>query len=383
MKRLCIFFISVVCVVSLSFAQGKFSATLANTQSVLTFKLRPDVTTTTGFSTIEFFLRYAANSPEFNYGPVTVNTNNFPGMAGTGTTGSGAWEIERNNPLYMLDGYNVDHFIYTAPAPTSGVRSYIGGTEYDLISITVFGVVSRTVDFQFIHENTESKYYLAITGEQGNDLRPASASNYFYPATSTTAGPSGSTFYYLDRLAVPLPSKLSSFTANDKGCEVGLVWKMSQETNASFYALERSVNNNDFKEIGRVKAVSTGASSTSYALVDKGALQGNNFYRLKMEDIDGKFEYSGVKQVAVNCQPKDLVAVYPTLTNGIVYVKLPASFEYANVRVVNTLGAEVMIIKGKGLNRTISLENLANGTYIVQVIQNGETAKHVKVVLQH
>ena len=116
MKKIFIILV-LLSVYTVSFSQGKFAASVTNTGNVLTFKLKPDVTTTTGFSTVEFFLRYPTSSPAFSYGIVSVNLTDFLGMlgnggaAGGGTAGSGAWEIIHNDPLLStIAGYNVDHF---------------------------------------------------------------------------------------------------------------------------------------------------------------------------------------------------------------------------------------------------------------------------------
>jgi hypothetical protein len=55
MKKI-LFVLTLVVSANLLFAQGKFSASISNTNNVITFKVRPDQNVNTGFSGIEFFL---------------------------------------------------------------------------------------------------------------------------------------------------------------------------------------------------------------------------------------------------------------------------------------------------------------------------------------
>lgn len=361
------------CTINWCFAQGRFSATVTNNGNVLTFKLKPNVTTTTGFAVIEFFIRYPEGSPEFTYGPVAVNTTNFPNL--------GSWVIERDNPANKEAGFHVDHFIYTAPSPPTTPRAYTGGTEYDVFSVQGISATKATINFQFIHQNTENLYYLAIASETGNDLRSATPNTFFYPATLTLSGPAGSTFYYMGGVIV-LPVKLLSFTSAINGCNVNLSWQVTGESNFAYYAIERSENATSFAEIGRIEPSSNNSPLKPYNFIDNSAAKGTAFYRLRLVDKDGRYEFSSVKSVTLNCTGNNKVLVYPTLSDGTVNIKLPPGLNNARIQVVNSIGEVVIIDESKRLNRTIMLKNLANGIYTVRVSHGNRATENVKIVLQ-
>ncbi len=89
-----------------------------------------------------------------------------------------------------------------------------------------------------------------------------------------------------------------------------------------------------------------------------------------------------IAQVNSDCYYKNNVIVYPTVTNGVVNVKMPNGFERANIHVFNTTGQKVASNESIGLNRVMSLNGLANGIYIIHVINNSKVTDNVKIVLQ-
>jgi hypothetical protein len=361
---------------SWSFGQGRFSATVVNVgNNVLTFKLKPDVTTTAGFSVIEFFLRYPTGSPSFTYGSITANTTNFPGMT---TSGNGAWYIERNNPVNTEPGYNVDHFIYTAPGQVTDVKTYTGGTEYDLITVPVVGNIPGMLNVQLVNQNTENLYYLAITGEKGNDLRPSALSNYFYPATATVQGPAGSLLYFM---TVVLPVKLFSFSATVSQCNVNLSWHIANEVNLAYYGLERSEDGVQFLEITRIPLSAGSTVQKAYSFSDEGERSGKHFYRLRLVDADGHFTYSAIKEVSLGCSGASAVKVYPTLSNGVVTVQLPPTMSDAIVKVFNSLGQVVVVDNSGSQSRRLDLSRLISGSYMVKIFSD-KTTDQVKIILQ-
>jgi len=366
---------------SVCFAQGKFAANFTNTGNVLTFKIRPDIATSTGFSTIEFFVRYPDPSPAFSYGAVTVNTAAFPNMAGNGLVGggapgSGAWEIERDNPAYTLAGFHVDHFIYTAPAIVTTAAAYTGGTEYPVLSVELLGTPPDNIDLQFVSDDQESTYYLAITDQNGGDLRPAAISDYFYPAFATTPGPNGASIYYLELLDVPLPVKFLNFTATKNNNAALLNWAVENEdANTARYEIERSLSGVDFVKVATVNPLNNGRSSNSYSFTQDNLSSirssGVIYFRIKQIDRDGKSVYTEIRSVRLNSRGL-VVGVYPNP------IKLTAnvSFDLAEatdvlIKVIDASGKQLIVsqvqgFKGANLSK-LNMAKLATGSYTLSV----------------
>ncbi|HVF81679.1 MAG TPA: hypothetical protein VM884_07085 [Flavisolibacter sp.] len=182
---------------------------------------------------------------------------------------------------------------------------------------------------------------------------------------------------------VILPVKITSFNASaTENCVVNIIWQTSQEVNASYYSVERSDNGRTFYEVARTKAAGNSATALSYSFADNDAPAGKLFYRLRVVDKNDKYGYSGIIETT-NCRGRNSVVVYPTLSNGILNVKLPPGFERAMIRIINGAGEVVIEDETKTLVRIISLKKEANGPYMVQVVNSNKVIDNVKVILQH
>ncbi len=105
-----------------------------------------------------------------------------------------------------------------------------------------------------------------------------------------------------------LPLNILSLNAGYVNNSLKVWWNTSNEINATFYEVERSVDGRTFATIGSVAARNT-SGSNHYDLVDLNPLSGVTYYRLKMTDKDGTFRYS--KVVVVNTRLRGVVAIYP------------------------------------------------------------------------
>ena len=80
-------------------------------------------------------------------------------------------------------------------------------------------------------------------------------------------------------------------TRNDDG-SIKMSWATSQEENAGYYDVERSSDQSGWTKMGSVKAKGYSSTTTNYSFTDKLPFDGTGYYRLKMIDLDGKFNYS-------------------------------------------------------------------------------------------
>jgi len=105
-----------------------------------------------------------------------------------------------------------------------------------------------------------------------------------------------------------LPVKFSYFSAfPEQDGFVSLKWGTAQEQNNKGFAVERSLKDGPFSQIGFVPSVHEGGSSelgSSYSYEDNQAPNGERVaYRLRQEDLDGNYTFSEV--VVVNIPRTD------------------------------------------------------------------------------
>ena len=116
----------------------------------------------------------------------------------------------------------------------------------------------------------------------------------------------------------PLPIKLTSFTAVKEGDRNALLdWRSSSESNSDYYGIERSVDGINWEPIAQVRAAGNSSDERTYSYLDRTlplsrALNQIFFYRLRLVDFDGKFEYSDVRSVIFDkVETRGDIALFP------------------------------------------------------------------------
>jgi hypothetical protein len=108
---------------------------------------------------------------------------------------------------------------------------------------------------------------------------------------------------------IALPAKLTSFTAVKSGMAVLTSWTSLTEDNLDRYELQRSAVNSDFSTIAL--AFPRNQQRNDYTYTDPNPILGDNYYRLKMIDIDGSINYSSIIKVSFKGQAVAAMRVYP------------------------------------------------------------------------
>lgn len=135
-------------------------------------------------------------------------------------------------------------------------------------------------------------------------------------ANGTLGGGAGQqNIFYQASTSAPLPVELSEFTATaTPERTVDLDWKTVTEVNSAYYGVEYSADGRQFSELGRVEAKGNTSLTTNYAYVHLKPQSGLNYYRLRLVDRDGSFDYSPIRSVQLG-QRHDFSLV-PTPTSG-------------------------------------------------------------------
>lgn len=81
--------------------------------------------------------------------------------------------------------------------------------------------------------------------------------------------------------------------------KIRLAWTSTQETNISHYSIERSYDNKTFKQVAIVFTSDDSSTVNSHSYRDplKSTEVPVIYYRLKMVDKNGKYQYSDVKMI--------------------------------------------------------------------------------------
>lgn len=171
-----------------------------------------------------------------------------------------------------------------------------------------------------------------------------------------------------------LPVELTSFTGYNDGNANVLDWITSSEINTSKFEVEKSTDGFSFSYIGEKPAAGNSTTPRTYQLIDNNPVIGNNYYRLKMIDIDGTYDYSDkiLIKVAETNANEGIVNIYPNPTKGEVNIVYQASKDQnAVLSIFNTIG-QLMLDNTyqmkAGINTiTISATDYAKGLYIINM----------------
>jgi hypothetical protein len=179
----------------------------------------------------------------------------------------------------------------------------------------------------------------------------------------------------------PLPVNLISFSASSNQCDVVVKWASGVEHDLASYQLQHSTDGSQYSTIA---ILSPTGSNSSYSYVDKSPAQGNNQYRLKMADNDGKYQSSAIQQVKIDCAGSNAfsINVYPNPTSNLLTVEGMGANASSTLRVMNIHGQLVQELNTTNNKATLDISQLPSANYVLQVVQGNEIKINVKVVKQ-
>jgi len=168
----------------------------------------------------------------------------------------------------------------------------------------------------------------------------------------------------------PLPLELLNFSAKPKEDFISLNWESLDETNFSHFEVERSTDAVRFNFIEKVNGRNH-TNINQYQLNDFNVRSGQRYYyRLKMVDLDGSYEYSPIRTAQLK---NDLVfSLYPNPTNSILNI----SFEENTVKEIiiqNAAGHEVYRIEANQHIHHMDIATFPAGIYLCLVVDTNST----------
>jgi hypothetical protein len=170
-----------------------------------------------------------------------------------------------------------------------------------------------------------------------------------------------------------LPLEWISFSAKLKSDGINkytsLTWTTVNERNTLDFEVERSIDGDAFKTIGRVIAKQS-LNANSYSYTDDNIVPGTLYYRLKQIDLDGTATYSEIRSIK---NYKDLsLSYYPNPATNEITLIIPQELETGNISIYNLSGKKVLHKLNVINKENISLSDLESGTYILEIKKGGE-----------
>jgi len=175
--------------------------------------------------------------------------------------------------------------------------------------------------------------------------------------------PSGCSYF---GLFAGLPVKLVGFNGNNAGSHIRLAWQTTDEYHFSRFEIEKSTDGTSFSKIGTTNA--NGGFSYlpfDYEYRDHLPVNGANFYRLKMIDLDGKFKYSSIIKLVVGKTANTMLVSPNPATNEITVTT--NSKLYNLITIADMTGRPVLKQRMMTNNQQIDVSKLPPGTYVITI----------------
>lgn len=174
---------------------------------------------------------------------------------------------------------------------------------------------------------------------------------------------------------VPLPSILTHFTINKNSTFVSLNWITTTEINSKSFEVERSIDGKNFTAIGTVEAK---GFASDYSFIDVKPFVGLNYYRLKMVDKDGKFEYSEIKTIKFGNSFK--FEMYPNPAKSTVNILVDKLNSKAILIITNIYGKQLYNQLLNDGNNVININSFSKGIYLVNITTD-ESVETKKLII--
>ncbi len=264
---------------------------------------------------------------------------------------------------------NISQITIKSQRSGSGPQNFVIRTSIDSYSSNATNIVSIT------STTIEINNFIFIT-----PITTSAAINiriYGYSSLSGTGtwGPgegSGDDIIVAGSGNFGLPLLFGAIKAEKKETGIQLKWTTFQEVNVSHYQIEHSKNGGTFTSIGRVYSINR-FSEWQYYFCDSNTIAGNNFYRVKSVDFDGKIQYSPIVRI-FNTMKNSSLYIFP---NPIINYNFSLNISELNkgfyeLKIFNKIGQvilkEILFIDKSELRLNKQLKpSLPKGIYFLQL----------------
>lgn len=180
-----------------------------------------------------------------------------------------------------------------------------------------------------------------------------------------------------------LPVNLVDFYGKVSGNKAVLSWKVSTEYNLKHYELEKSADGLSFKEIEREFPR---GNDSEYQVTDMHPLPGHSFYRLRITDKDGSYNYSNIVKL-IN-QVKDLAVTdfYPNpainhlQVDFYSYQKKSLQYSIHGIHGQNIISGRHILQAGNS-SLTLAVGSLHTGSYLLKITdENGNLIRNIQFI---
>lgn len=167
-----------------------------------------------------------------------------------------------------------------------------------------------------------------------------------------------------------LPVALLSFKGSSTENGHLLEWQTTNEIHASGFEVQKSYNRTSWTIIGFEAANNQAMEISKYGFVDYHPASGNNYYRLRQLDSDGRSTFSSIINIpGFSTSSEYPLILYPNpIQSGHLFVNTPAVQDAeVDIQLINPQGQIIRQTRMEPSGSYIDISGLPAGVYLVRV----------------
>ncbi len=183
-----------------------------------------------------------------------------------------------------------------------------------------------------------------------------------------------------------LPVRWLSFTANAKDQNAVLSWIVAEEKNVASYTIEKSTDGVVYFPLGNVSVSQNNINYNQYSFTDYAPQKSKNYYRIKLNDLNGSSTYSKVQTLDFGQQNKVVITPNPIINNYCNLSLTDLSVGVYALELFNTNGISVL---KQNINHSLSgesfkigLPSFLNSGWYIFILANKNVQYKIPVYIQ-
>lgn len=272
------------------------------------------------------------------------------------------------------DGYVLSALLQFTPSLLGTQSMYVGGDGDGYNMVTQQNFMPSMLAHHFMYEGNSGDGYAMDHQVQ---FTPSYLTHF-----TPYAGGQGDGFAGTLIVGAVLPVKLISFSGRKTNGGNLLEWKVSMEKDLKAYELQRSANSDDYETIHTKELSGNSTTQKTYYYLDTEPLEGNNFYRLQMNNINNTNEYSNIVLLVYKKDGQSL-ALFPNPAQDELTLQYSLDAK-ASMRITDIKGSLITYKELESGSNTVQIpvSHLAQGEYLLQVVSESGINKSLRFIKQ-
>jgi hypothetical protein len=299
-----------------------------------------------------------------------INLNNTPTTPTTAITGTTTGATQSQPACDATPNANDVWYVFhtsTAGSVTINVNTTVGDNVLEVFSGTC-GAFTGLIPTASSSSSTNSCVDWVALGLDWGTYTVAANTTYYVRVYGYNGA--NSTFT-INAVGTPLAIKLGDISATNVGNRNRVDWTTESELSSDKFDLERSADGRNFTKLSTINAK---GQASAYSYWDETPVAGVNYYRLKMTDATGNFNYSKMVSAKVRGAGSFIVEAYPNPVSDVLTVTVYGAIGHnPTVSISDVTGKVVKVVSVVNSVATIDMGGMAQGTYLVKYTDNNHT----------